>query len=107
MSSSDPLSLVLGENLALQYEMLGDESERTQEEEAEDAFWAEEYARRDREIWQYFDVVCMRRHLPVFTHRRPLGRERRVACNARRRGSRRTTRAGPSSDDDPPDDPDA
>jgi hypothetical protein len=43
----------------------------------------------------------MRRHLPAFNYRRPIGRQRRVACNHRRRGSRRVTRAGPSSDDDP------
>jgi hypothetical protein len=84
-----------------QYELV----QLEQEAEAEEAFWAEEDARREREQWHYYDVVVMRRHLPVFTHRRPVGRERRVACNHRRRGSRRTAaRAGPDDPDlEPPD----
>jgi hypothetical protein len=96
---------VLEGNLEAQYELARLEEEE-REAEAEEIFSAEEYARREREQWHYFDVVCMRRHLPSFNYRRPIGRERRVACNHRRRGSRRVTRAGPSSDDDPPGEPD-
>lgn len=51
------------------------------------------------------------RHLPVFSHWRPAGRERRPACNSRTRGSRRSTVTSGQDpgdphlgDDDPPED---
>ena len=96
---------VLDGDLYAQYELARLEEEEREAEYAR-AYWAEEDARRERELSTYWNVVCMRRHLPSFKYLRPLGRERRVACNARTRGSRRV-RTGPSSDDDPhEDDPD-
>ena len=88
---------VVDGDLYAQYEL----AKLEREAEAEEAFWTEEYARRERDAWRYYDVVCMRRHLPSFNYRPRVGRERRAACNTRTRGSRRVTRAGSSSDDDP------
>ena len=89
---------VLDGDLYAQYELARIEEEEREAEYAR-AYWAEEERRREHQ------VQSRRRHLPTFNHLRPVGRERRVACNARTRGSRRVSRAG-SSSDDPPDEAD-
>src|SRR5262249_21777465 len=97
---------VVDDDLYAQYDLarlLEEEEQARIEEEALHAHRAEEDARLEREQWHYFDVVVMRRHLPSFTYLRPVGRERRVACNHRRRGSRRSGSSSRSSSSDDPD----
>jgi hypothetical protein len=80
------------------------ELQRFREAEEPEVLFQDETFRRGREVLGFRDVIRQRRYLPVIGHWRPAGRERRPACNARTRGSRRVTRAGPSSDDDPHED---
>ena len=86
-------------DLYAQYELARLEEEK-HEAEAERAYWAEEERRRESQVC----TQTRASQLPN-THLRPVGRERRVACNHRRRGSHRTgssSRAGPSDDSDLP-----